>query len=139
MNPKNKVNQLTHEQKRYLNDRGFEIIHGLPMNEEEPYILLNEVNDMDTVWNISNPPINYRRNLPSGTVIGGYTDPNFSTTKELTYLIEDMVSQDYMRTSTIKNDKLNPSGQPIKVFTLDSQWDDITNTLVKDYPPQNRI
>ena len=130
------MNQLMREQKRYLNDRGFEIIHGLPMNEEEPYVLLKEINSKGLT--ISTPPIDYHRNLPSGTVIGGYTDPNFSTTKELTYLIEDMVSQGYMRTSTVKNEKLNPLGQPIKVFTQDPLWNDVTDTLVKEYPPQNR-
>jgi len=119
-------NELSPEQKQYLQERKFEIIEGRPSQEEPfPYVTLREPQQ----W-IEQSEVSYRQTPSSSTGTMGVAHPSTMGEDELVELIENMVGENMSLDGKLFNTK---PGTPIKVYVIDPAWKAVAQKLDSKY------
>ena len=118
--------QLNVEQIKYIKDRGFEVINGNPpKGEPYPHLRLRERQE-----HFPEGEIEYHTNEGGKDITKGICHPSGKPAEELVPIIEQMVANGMNKEGTFYT---TTPGDPIKVFVVDSAWDQVAKRLVDMY------
>lgn len=116
--------KLIEEQRKYIKERGFEVIEGSPLTSMPfPYVVLMPVEGEFST-------MEYRQSPTSATKTGGNCNPTNMETDELVGLVELMIGSNMHLDGVTFSTK---PGEPIKVFMQDPVWREVAENLVGRY------
>ncbi len=117
---------LRDEQTAYLRQRGFKVVEGQPEESETfPYLTLRGVQERGL-----ESEMRYHLSQRSSVGTAGVAHPSTMGTDELVNLIEGTVAGNMAAEERVFQTQ---AGTPIKVYVLDSAWNEVATTLAAKY------